>query len=255
MINYAHYADSLRSTRGTYFYNPNAKGDGEKAGRNPLFGAEGVKPIKASNGYIFPIDDYVYDPTYAYQPKKEITLNYLGQVGYTNSELVGKEVITLVDGTNWNKEVIGEVEDNAYLYFYTEQNKRDAYLEIPLRNVLSGKYRVKAILLPNRICTDNMWVTEEKDEETGETVETETMQETVFHCAIYDDESTKAIAETKELIDEVTFSKCYDGLPSSITNSFPVLRLTLPRGNKYRPGKHSRYGLSIAKIVLEPIHE
>ncbi len=267
MINYALYADSLRSTRGTYFYNPNAKGDGEKAGRNPLFGAEGVKPLKASNGYIFAIDDYVYDYTYAYQPKKEITLNYLGQVGFANSELGGKEVITLVDGTNWNKDVTGEVEDNQYLYLYTEKNKRDAYLEIPLRNVLSGKYRVKAVLLPNRICTDNMWITEEKDEETDETVETETMQETVFHCAIYDDENTKAIAETKDisvsdeavetkvLIDEVTFAKCYDGLPSTISNSFPVLRLTLPRGNKYRPGDHSRYGLSIAKIVLEPIHE
>jgi hypothetical protein len=33
------------------------------------------------------------------------------------------------------------------------------------------------------------------------------------------------------------------------------MRITLPRGNKYRPGDHSRYGLSIAKIVLEPIHE
>ncbi len=266
MINYALYADSLRSTRGTYFYNSNAKGDGTKAGRNPLFGAEDVTPIKASNGYIFAIDDYVFDPSYAYQKKKEISLNYLGQVGYSNSEMVGKEVITLVDGTNWNKEVTGEVENNAYLYVYTEKNKRDATVEIPLRNVLSGKYRVKAILLPNRICTDNMWVTEEKDEESGETTETEDMQETKFTCEIYDDSGTRlaqekdievsdVAVETKVLISEVEFTKCYDGLPSSITNSFPVMRITLPRGNKYRPGDHSRYGLSIAKIVLEPIHE
>ena len=61
------YADSLIATNGTVFYNKAGEGN-----INPMFlDAQGnlIKPVRASNGYIFPVDVYNIDPAYSFIPK------------------------------------------------------------------------------------------------------------------------------------------------------------------------------------------
>lgn len=263
IINYVLTADSLFSTNRLCYYNPTP------GSRNSLFGDASVHPIKASNGYIFPISDYQYDPSYAYQSKIEYELAYSTYVGYSNSEIseASGEVITLQSGEsgNWDAYdeddnpdgVKGTVEDNTFRYFYTDKT-RDAYFTITLPGVNSGKYRVVAEILPNRVCTSHKWFDSD---------ENEIMQSSKFYAQVYLDGETRALAKSEDItvddyqvqryviFDEIEFPRCYASLPSTVSGCYPTLRFVLPRGNNYRPVRNVPYGLSISKIILEPVHE
>lgn len=259
IVNYALYADSLFSTNYTCFYNPTP------GQRNILFGDESLVPIKASNGYIFAISDYQYDPSYSFQSEIEYSLAYSTYVGYSNNQIAeaSGEVIELTSDY-WDaysednlSGVKGTVEDNTYRYFYTDAS-RDAYFTILLPNVYSGKYRVLAEILPNRVYTSNKWFDEDG---------TEIMQESKFYAQIFLDGETRALAKSDDitvddyqvqryvLFDEIEFTRCYASLPSTVSGCYPTLRFTLPRGKSYRPVDDVPYGLSISKIILEPVRE
>ena len=100
LLNYFLNADSVQSTTGIYLYNPNP---GQP---NSMFA--GITPVKASNGYIFPLESYTIDPTYFQQQKITYDLTYTSNVGYSsNIAESGGSQITLVENSNWDQTIVG----------------------------------------------------------------------------------------------------------------------------------------------------
>ena len=251
VINYALNADSLISTNGYVFYNP------EPGQVNPMF--DGKKPYKASNGYIFPVDNYNIDPSYSFQSKLEFDVYYSDNVGYTNSiQTIGGSTVNLTRGVNWDDEgVTGEVEYDRYRYFAARGAMR---IFLPLRNVLSGSYKVSVVMLPSRINFNNKVYTEDEE---GKQIEV--MHDVKFDAYIVDDErkvlsgaTNKGVevdneaVKTYVLFDKVTFPKSYNNLPTGV-DSCPFLYLSMP--NSYQKNDAITYALCISKIILEPVHE
>ncbi len=253
LINYFLNADSVLSTTGIYLYNPNP---GQP---NSMF--DGITPVKASNGYIFPLQTYTIEPAYFQQQSLTYDLYFSSNVGYsTNIAVQGGSALTLVENNNWDQTIVGgeDVADQCYRFFQANGQMK---VYIPLRGVMSGTYRVKMQLLPNRINTAYKLY----DEEGNELIDRENNQ---FRCSIHGDnfssetwgKNTTIVVnqdsvQTVTLFDKVTFPKCYSSLPSDL-ESFPVLVLEFTRaminGMKY---DDMVVGISARKIILEPVHE
>lgn len=244
--NYVLNADSLISTNGTIYYNSNIGGE------NPIF--NGQKPIKASNGYLYAVTDYKVNPSYAWISKHEESLaasfNVANVKGSTSTS---GESVTLTEDTR-NDSVYGEVDDDMYRRF--EVNGRSTMqIDIRLDNIYSGKYKISAVMLPNRTCLSNI----RYDSKTGEEIQ----EAAQFTCQIRDDAdsqigSTSATItvdndsiKTYVLFESVEFPKCYVDLPSGFT-SFPRLRFTMSPLNQSRGKSNS---LNISKIIIEPVRE
>lgn len=268
IANYAMYADSLVSTNGKIYYNSN------KGGINPLFG-DGTYD-KASNGIVFPLAEYNYDPSSWLMEDKVIDMMYSSNVGnsYAGGTPSKGEYVYLTEGTDGNLntkvEGVSSLETKAYRYFAGNRNTA-LNVFFPLPNLFSGKYRIRAMILPNCVNNNNIWTTTStgKDDE-GNTIEiTDTIaQNTKFYARVYDDEG-KAIGaqsaditvdETKlgiyTLFDEIEIPKCYYKLPSGVSDCYPLLQLSIPNNNTYQPNRRN-YGpaLSIVKLYVEPVRE
>lgn len=268
IADYAMFADSLVSTKGQIFYNPN------KGGRNPLF--DGGTYDKASNGIVFPLANYNYDPSNWLMDDKVLDMMYTSTVGnsYAGGTPSKGEYIYLTEGTggNLNPEIEGvqSLETKAYRYFAGNRStKLDVYF--PLPNLFSGKYRIRAMILPNCVNVENIW--KEERTETGAdgkpVIITDTIpQNTKFFAKVYNDEG-KAIGsqsaditvdETKlgiyTLFDEIEIPKCYYNLPSGVSDCYPLLQLSIPNNDTYQPNRR-KFGpaLSIVKLYVEPIRE
>lgn len=245
---YALYADSLISTNGVVYHNYAGAGN-----RNPLFG--NVEPVTASNGIIYPLTSYDMDPSYSFMAAQEIDMQYASNIGATILCAGGNQGVyaTLTQGNNWDTDIdISMLEDKGYRYFEKSGTTMNVY--IPIRNLYSGKYRIRIHLLPNRVDINHKWYDNDGEE---------IMQETRFQAALYDDhgsligEATDDITVSDDevkvytLWESIEIPKCYVGLPSGIDNSFPMLELTVPRQ------RNNRYtaGLSIYKIYIDPVHE
>lgn len=268
IANYAMFADSLVSTNGKIFYNSN------KGGLNPLFG-DGTYD-KASNGLVFPISDYTYDPSSWLMEDKVIDMLYASNVGncYAGGTPSKGEYIYLTEGEtgNLNTEIEGvsDLETKAYRYFAGSRNTA-LNIFFPLPNLFSGKYRIRAMILPNCVNVNNIWTNEkeEKDEEGNVTVVVDTIpQNTKFYANVYDDEGKSigsksqdiVVDETKlgiyTLFEEIEIPKCYYRLPSGVTDCYPLLQISIPNNNNYQPNRRN-FGpaLSIVKLYVEPIRE
>ena len=70
LIHHFQYADSLISTAGTTFYNTAATGSTKQnTNLNPTLA--GLTPYRASNGYVFELENYNFDPSYIWVEKIE----------------------------------------------------------------------------------------------------------------------------------------------------------------------------------------
>lgn len=256
IVNYVFNADSVRTTNGFYLYNPTP------GKPNPML--QGIKPEKASNGYILPMNEYTIDPSYLYQTKLEYNLWSSDNVGYNqNSVVQGGTLVTLTEGVNRDStsdHIVGDLgTDNMYRFFQASGQMK---LYIPLRNVMSGSYRIKMVLLPNRINTAYKLF----DSDGNELVDRD---HNVFRASVHSDQFTTVVSggkntdikvnqdsiQTVTLFDKVTFDKCYYNLPSGL-ESFPVLVCEFTRAQiNAMTYKDMVVGLSIAKVILEPIHE
>jgi len=261
VIRYALYADSLISTNGVIYYNANA--NESKTGLNPMFeltepvGASNG-PVKASNGYIFPLRNFTVDPADFWVTRKEYSATNTYNLAQTKNVVNNGEIVYL-SSENRNDEVQGEIEDNAYIRF--EAKGGDMTIDFALRGVLSGTYRVSAIMAPTRL-----------DRDKADTrPDTEKPEKCVFYVEMLLDTDSKPSAKSENveisqdridryvLFDKLTFSKCYYGLPNEY-DTFPRLRFNIPR--KYQspaPPKFEEIGncsvLNIVAIVLEPCEE
>lgn len=244
-LNHVLTADSLNSSARLVIYNK------DKGNVNPIFdGQTADDAIKASNGYIFAVDNYNYDPSYSFIQKMNINGRNTSQVTGSTSEQA--QYVTL-DNENQNAEVNVDVlgADNFYYYFPVSGNSQ-LNIDFKLNNVLSTKYKISIVLLPNRVNINNI-----RTEDDGTIIE----EKPVFDVQIRDDKGSvigKAVknvsvdqdkVEKKVLWEAFEFPYAYFGLPSGY-ESFPVLRVSMSYAQQ-RKGKCK--ALSIAKVILEPV--
>lgn len=244
-LNHVLTADSLNSNARLVIYNK------DKGNVNPIFdGQTADDAIKASNGYIFAVDNYNYDPSYSFIRKMNINGHNTSQVTGSTSEQA--QYVTL-NNENQNAEVNVDAlgVDNFYYYFPVSGNSQ-LNIDFKLNNVLSTKYKISIVLLPNRVNINNI-----RAEEDGAIIE----EKPVFDVKIRDDKGSvigKAVknvsvdqdkVEKKVLWEAFEFPYAYFGLPSGY-ESFPVLRVSMSYAQQ-RKGKCK--ALSIAKVILEPV--
>lgn len=244
-LNHVLTADSLNSNASLVIYNK------DKGNVNPIFdGQTADDAIKASNGYIFAVDNYNYDPSYSFIQKRNINGLNTSQVTGSTSEQA--QYVTL-DNENQNAEVNVDVlgADNFYYYFPVSGNSQ-LNIDFKLNYVLSTKYKISIVLLPNRVNINNI-----RTEDDGTIIE----EKPVFDVQIRDDKGSvigKAVknvsvdqdkVEKKVLWEAFEFPYAYFGLPSGY-ESFPVLRVSMSYAQQ-RKGKCK--ALSIAKVILEPV--
>ena len=244
-LNHVLTADSLNTNVGLVIYNK------DKGNVNPIFdGQTADDAIKASNGYIFAVDNYNYDPSYSFIQKININGRNTAQVTGSTSEQA--QYVTL-DNENQNAEVNVDAlgVDNFYYYFPVSGNSQ-LNIDFKLNRVISTKYKISIVLLPNRVNINNI-----RAEEDGTIIE----EKPVFDVQIRDDKGSvigKAVknvsvdqnkVEKKVLWEAFEFPYAYFGLPSGY-ESFPVLRVSMSYAQQ-RKGKCK--ALSIAKVILEPV--
>lgn len=244
-LNHVLTADSLNSNARLVIYNK------DKGNVNPIFdGQTADDAIKASNGYIFAVDNYNYDPSYSFIQKMNINGHNTSQVTGSTSEQA--QYVTL-NNENQNAEVNVDAlgVDNFYYYFPVSGNSQ-LNIDFKLNNVLSTKYKISIVLLPNRVNINNI-----RAEEDGTIIE----EKPVFDVQIRDDKGSvigKAVknvsvdqdkVEKKVLWEAFEFPYAYFGLPSGY-ESFPVLRVSMSYAQQ-RKGECK--ALSIAKVILEPV--
>lgn len=244
-LNHVLTADSLNTNVGLVIYNK------DKGNVNPIFdGQTADDAIKASNGYIFAVDNYNYDPSYSFIQKININGRNTAQVTGSTSEQA--QYVTL-DNENQNAEVNVDAlgVDNFYYYFPVSGNSQ-LNIDFKLNRVISTKYKISIVLLPNRVNINNI-----RTEEDGSIIE----EKPVFDVQIRDDKGFvigKAVknvsvdqnkVEKKVLWEAFEFPYAYYGLPSGY-ESFPVLRISMSYAQQ-RKGKCK--ALSIAKVILEPV--
>ena len=244
-LNHVLTADSLNTNVGLVIYNK------DKGNVNPIFdGQTADDAIKASNGYIFAVDNYNYDPSYSFIQKININGRNTAQVTGSTSEQA--QYVTL-DNENQNAEVNVDAlgVDNFYYYFPVSGNSQ-LNIDFKLNGVISTKYKISIVLLPNRVNINNI-----RAEEDGTIIE----EKPVFDVQIRDDNGSvigKAVknvsvdqnkVEKKVLWEAFEFPYAYYGLPSGY-ESFPVLRISMSYAQQ-RKGKCK--ALSIAKVILEPV--
>lgn len=244
-LNHVLTADSLNSAGALVIYNK------DKGNVNPIFdGQTADDAIKASNGYIFAVDNYNYDPSYSFIQKMNIYGRNTAQITGSTSEQA--QYVSL-DNENQNAEVNVDAlgADNNYYYFPVSGNSQ-LNIDFKLNNVLSTKYKISIVLLPNRVNINNI-----RTEDDGTVIE----EKPVFDVQIRDDKGSvigKAVknvsvdqdkVEKKVLWEAFAFPYAYFGLPSGY-ESFPVLRVSMSYAQQ-RKGKCK--ALSIAKVILEPV--
>ncbi len=244
-LNHVLTADSLNSAGALVIYNK------DKGNVNPIFdGQTADDAIKASNGYIFAVDNYNYDPSYSFIQKMNIYGRNTAQITGSTSEQA--QYVSL-DNEKQNAEVNVDAlgVDNNYYYFPVSGNSQ-LNIDFKLNNVLSTKYKISIVLLPNRVNINNI-----RTEDDGTVIE----ENPVFDVQIRDDKGSvigKAVknvsvdqdkVEKKVLWEEFEFPYAYFGLPSGY-ESFPVLRVSMSYAQQ-RKGKCK--ALSIAKVILEPV--
>lgn len=278
LIHHFQYADSLISTAGTTFYNTAATGSTtQNTHLNPTLA--GLTPYRASNGYVFELENYNFDPSYIWVEKIEFrpaassiyTLT-TGNTTFSNGTTVNLtefnynreraeldangDTVRTADGKPVMIGVAGSVAENAYQRYEMKSTRQKMTVDLRLENVLSAAYQLELVLVPTKI----------NKNDGGED------EKVVFNAEIIDDNKnnvpfTVGGAETTQITidqrkgefdpnkvnhiilgDYIKFPKCYAGLPAD-RKSFPMLRLTVPGFGRRNENCQA---LNIVKVILKP---
>ena len=284
--NYVQHADSLISTQGVTFYNSAAKKGALNAAMNPSL--TGIQPYRASNGYIYPLSRYEFDPSFSWvkEIKEYAIYNTSKVIQKTNFTDFGT-VINL-DANNYNSyrpkvdenndtlknekgEIImtgvkGDIYNNSYVRFLIDKETSASELVWRLPQVYSTKYELEMVMLPSRVDLNY------RDGDEERVYFEASVQDDDNNTIFFIDENGKSV--DKIVIDQdrnnadgtpqfdqnkvnyitlgkyIEFPKAYVGLPSHV-DSFP--RLILNMKAKGRREKTIRCGaLNIIAINLKP---
>ena len=243
LINYALRADSLICTNGVVLYNKN------HGGKNPMFGSG--DPIKASNGYVFALDNYDdFDPAYSFIRHQEIASYYTSNILSANGLGGNGQTLVQLTTVNKNPDLVDVVPNNTYVRFQGQgRGKEDLVIRFALPAIRSGHYKLSIEIVPNNMDIFYIPRNEEKDEPAE------------FRAAMYYDDNTEVPGipdkdfslsdptrvERIVLAEDIEIKKSYSGLPSGYS-SYPYLELTYRARNQ-----RNTDCISICRILLEPV--
>lgn len=246
-------ADSLLLLSGNYLYNTNV------GGVNPYFGVttvqEGIDNAqKASNGYVYAVDDYDLPAEAFYRAKMYDATGY--NLADVQGCSAGTGTYTLLNSDNWNDTIDlgGLLDENYYTYFPASGNGT-MMIDFRLQEIYSNMpYKISIVTIPNiadinHVRTDN----------SGNIIE----ESPRFDVFIYDDQSNSSAIASKTRImvnttkaeklvlwDSFTFSRCYAGIPNTY-ETFPRLRIRVPY--TYRRANQGNFNaLSLGRLIIEP---
>lgn len=231
VISHALSADSLIATNYVIYYNPTP------GQQNPIFNP--AVPTRASNGYIFPLEHFKTDPRYVWMTETEFSPSGSYMLG---QYVANYSTITLTDA-NRNTEIEG-AEDVDYIVRFEKSGSMSLYFGMP-SNLLSGEYKISAVMAPSAILLNYAESEEAQDEEiefdaTIETDYNQTMGQRVTGLTVSPEK-----VDTVVLWENFKFERAYYGLPEEVS-SFPVLRLSL--SPKYK----NCNALNIIQFIIEP---
>ena len=231
VISHALSADSLIATNYVIYYNPTP------GQQNPIFNP--AVPARASNGYIFPLEHFKTDPRYVWMTETEFSPSGSYMFG---QNLANYSTITLTDA-NRNTEIEG-AEDVDYIVRFEKSGSMSLYFGMP-SNLLSGEYKISAVMAPSAILLNYAESEEAQDEEiefdaTIETDYNQTMGQRVTGLTVSPEK-----VDTVVLWENFKFERAYYGLPEEVS-SFPVLRLSLS------PRYRNCNALNIIQFIIEP---
>ena len=241
ILNHVLTADSLISTNGVIYYNSNP------GGINPMF--EGLEPVKASNGYVYTPRDSRIDPNYCYIRRSET------RPGSMLAEVKNGEIESVfLNAENWQKDsVVGGVQDDWYNFF--KRTSGNMTVRLKLSDLPSGHYKISAQMLPNRI--NKLKVQLNKD---GEQIPEKCqfsarifLDHDLYNSVYSSDKFTVNQDSVMNLVlfEDIELTKSYRKLPAGY-QTFAILELEQKRRDA--TSGHSN-GLSIAKIVIEPVRK
>ena len=171
---YVQHADSLISTARTVFYNAAADGTSKNSTLNPVFA--GLKPYRASNGYIYRLSKYDLDPAYAWVKKLEYLMGRSGFFTILNTNNVrsasGKGTFVALNESNYNeyraktdeegKEITdaegnvvmtgvkGDIPTSSYVRFQIDNIQSEMVVNFRLPQVFSTRYEVELVMVPSK---------------------------------------------------------------------------------------------------------
>ena len=278
LIHYAIHADSLISTTGTIFYNAGvAPGAALNTTPNPAL--KDLKPYRASNGYIFNLEHFTFDPAYSFvgsfrfQPSTSPTYYTASPTSNNAVVRVGSTINLTEDNYNRYRPklaedgtpvldpltqkpvyvgVEGEVEGKVFQRYEMASEKSDMVLDFRLNPVYSTGYTIKAIMVPTKISLDHF--TEGDPEEvvkfTAQIVDDNDVVDKAHTVTIDQGAGQFSQDKVNEIVlwKNYVFPKCYVGLGREKV-SFPRLRFTLPKKGR---GDIKCKALNIVKIIVEP---
>lgn len=242
-------ADSILLLSGNYLYNTN------RGGVNPYFGVstvqEGIDNAqKASNGYVYPVDNYELKAENFYSQKMYAATGYnLADVQNCSS---GTGSYTLLNSDNWNDTIDlgGLLDENYYTYFPVSGNNQ-MLIDFRLQEIYSNMpYKISIVTLPNNVNINNVRI-----DNSGNIIE-----ETPRFDALLIDDKGNTLDQQRQLYvnttkvekmtlwESYTFPYCYAGIPNSY-ETFPRLRIrvTYPYQNR---GNFK--ALSLGRLIIEP---
>lgn len=155
VVNYALTADSLISTNHTIYYNSNSTMFGGNGGENPMFNDQ--KPERASNGYVFCVDQYTVQPEYTWMKKDEIdptNVYNMAMQAMANSHCTDKNGSTILLTSANRDSIVADPYGVTKYQRFQRADRSTLQVDYRLPSVMSAKYTIKAVLAPSRICYD-----------------------------------------------------------------------------------------------------
>ncbi len=211
----------------------------------------GLNSLNANAQPLIVIDGVVWDMQY-----DRVSLHD----GFVNNvfSIVDPEDIEEVKVLRNGTALYGARGGNGVILINTKRGR--SLVNIKLGDIFSGHYRIKAIMVPNRICKDNIQYNNKGEE---------VIENPTFDVEILDDKKNvinrkvtvpferdgETIGVKQDAVSEITlwedfeFPYSYWGLPDG-AESFPILRISMSYAQQTR-GKCK--ALSIHKIILEPV--
>lgn len=278
LIHHFQYADSLISTARVTFFNPAAENSTAVNGNlNPALA--NLFPYRASNGYIFELKQYSFDPAYIWVQDRSFQPFYSFYLAYTdNLSSPNGTTVSLTDN-NYNKAhvklgsdgnpvlgpdgkpimegVSGDIEGKRFQRFEMSNERTDMLIDFRLDNLFSAKYTIQLVMVPSQVDLDIQGVDNEVVkfdvemlDDNGDKVPF-TVGTTKVNTLTIDQENgdfDQSKVNTISLGTYIEIPKCYVGLPSDYV-SFPRLRLRLPK--KGRTAIKCK-ALNIVKVIVKP---
>lgn len=206
---------------------------------------KGITPVKLSNGYAYLTDEYRFNVSDDIEFEAEFTPRLYGE-GINIATQVN--TATIPTGSK-NPKIKGYVSGNSYVYTYGLAGNSATNISYTLPNVLSAKYDIYAVILPENIQDTVTAPLQLKFNATlGYYKGTSEQEATETSEKLYND-TTKV--DTILLFKDFEFPVAYKG----VDNAYPTLTLKVAAtANEIRNKKYSN-SIYLDKIILKTKEE